>query len=64
MKKFSKKFENLDKDLFEPLSDEMLSRVKGGGTTTASMPTHNPSCGCTQSDTVSYDDTPPAPVPV
>jgi len=57
MKKLSKqKFEKLRGKLFEPLSDDMLSRIKGGGTTTNSMPTYNPSCGCTQTDTVVSND--------
>ena len=63
-KKTIKKFENLDQDLFEPLSDDMLSRVKGGGeTTTVSMPTYDPTCGCSYADSVEVDDTPPSPVP-
>jgi len=49
------KFESLDKNLFEPLSDQQLSNFKGGlQTTSATMPTYYN--GTTTADTVTYDD--------
>ncbi len=59
--KFFKQFEDLDADLFEPISDEALSRLKGGYLTKFSIPTYWPGQG-TQDDNSYIEDTPP-PIP-
>lgn len=50
------KFETLNCKLFEPLSQSVLKQIRGGDQTTSSMPTYNPSCQCSVTDSTTRED--------
>ena len=49
-------FESLDSSIFEPISLSLLRQIRGGDSTTSSMPTYNPACSCATSDTTTRED--------